>query len=193
MAGVYQLVTSLHDQLGNFFQNVFSYQLTEAGAGTHYTYAQSLNDQWQSDVQSSYLDLFGADVILDFISAKRVSPPGGPSNAQGIAMPGQAANPCVSSGIAVDIAWQTASGLNRPGHSYIGAFPNGAVLGDDIQAAYAALLAAWTADMLIVLTLGGGLGTATFGVYSRAVNVFNAAILGDLKPKLTMLNKRTLR
>ena len=192
MSGVYQLSTALHDLAGNFFQNVFSYELTEAGAATHYGYASALNDEWQTAVMPSYLDLFGNDVVLDFITAKRVSPPGGPSNAQTIAQPGSSIQVSISAGLAADIAWQTASNLNRPGHSYICCIPSGSVQGDFIQPAYAALLALWSGDMLSVLTLAGGLGTATFGVYSRKVNVFNNATIGDLKPKLTMLNKRTL-
>lgn len=192
MAHVYSIATSLHDLAGNFFQNVFHYQLTEAGVATPFGYADGLIDAWNLHCQADYLASFGNDVVHDFISAKRVTGGGGPSAQQTVALPGTDVQVSISAGMAADIAWQTASPLNRPGHTYMPCIPTGQVQGDFLQGPYLGALGAFRDDLLDTLALTGGLGNADFGVFSRKTSQFNKATVGQIKPKLTMLNKRTL-
>jgi hypothetical protein len=191
MTKVYQLATALHNSAGNFFQNVFSYQLTEAGSGVSaFEYADGLISAWLTAVESKYLDLFGNDVSLDFITAKRISAPGGPSASAIVGDFGSSSQLSSSSGASADVSWQTAASTNRPGHTYLGAFPFDSLKGDVFQAAYLGKVNTWITEMLVGLTLAGALGTATFGIYSRKLTTFAQANQGLLKPKATMMNRR---
>lgn len=192
MSHVYQLATSLHDQAGNFFQNVFAYELSEGGAATAFGYADALIDRWRIANMPDYLDCFGADVVLDFISAKRITGLGGPSAQQIVQSGGTQAQASISAGLAADIAWQSASPLNRAGHTFMCCGPSGGIIGDAIGVGYAAVLQTFITDQLTQLALAGGLGNADFGLFSRSTTQFNKIDIGQIKPKLTMLNKRTL-
>lgn len=193
MAHTYEVATSLHNFAGDFFQNVFAYELSEAGTHTPFEYADNLINVWVGANLTTYLDLFGSDVIFDFITAKRIDGGGGPSSSLISGVVATGPNPSVSAGIAADIAWQTAAGTNRPGHSYIGAVYDGALSGGQWTVPiFTGKATAFINKMLTALTLSGGAGNADFGIYSRKLHQFNKATAGILKPKPTMLNKRTL-
>lgn len=193
MAHTYELATSLHNFAGDFFQNVFAYELSEAGTHTGFEYADNFVNVWAGSKVTPYLDLFGNDCVLDFISCKRIDGPGGPSTTLIISQPGTGPQMSVSAGIAADIAWQTAAGTNRPGHSYIGGVYDGSLSGGQwISPGFTAKATTFINAMLTAVTLSGGAGNADFGIYSRKLHQFNKATAGILKPKPTMLNKRTL-
>ncbi len=192
MPNTYELTTSLHNFAGDFMQNVFAYSLSEAGSGTPFEYAKALCDQWAAIVLSDYMKLFGVDVLCDFISAKRITGGGGPSAVLISTGTGGGAQDSVSAGLAFDIQWQTGSGTNRPGHTYIGAPPNGSIDGGQWQTGYKNDVDTFIATILNTLTLAGALGSADFGVFSRKLAQWNVCHHGVKKPKPTMLNKRTL-
>jgi hypothetical protein len=192
MSEVYQLVTSLHDAGGNFFQNVFHYTLDELLAFTRFEYARKLIDQWIAAQEGDYLAAFGNDVLLDFVSAKCVTGTGGPSASVIRGAGGAGGAISVSSGLAIDVQWQHGGASNRPGHTFLASFPEGAVEGGSPQALYIASLAPWLLDMVAPLTLTGGAGTAQFGTFRRATGIANDNTVGIVRPKVTPMNKRTL-
>lgn len=192
MPETYQLLTNLHDPGGNFVANVFHYSLSEAGSATPFEYAQALIAKWILDLQTKYLKLLGNDTVFDFISAKRVSGTGGPSAFAIVQAIGQGAHGSDAAGLAADVQWQTASGNNRPGHTYIAPVPQNAWDAGAWAAPFTTDVAAWILQMKNSMTLAGALGTADFGVFTRKGKIFNGVKEGQLLPKPTMLNKRTV-
>jgi hypothetical protein len=192
MSGVYKLLAGLHNGAGNFFANIFTYQLTEAGSGHPFDYAGALIDEWQSTNETDYLALMGSDVVLDFYQAKKVSGAGGPSASKARAANGGGFTSSISAQLAADVIWVTASSNNRFGHTYVGSIFEGALQQDFFSVGFIAAAATWIADMLPVMTLAGALGTATLGVYTRKTGTFNAALDGRLAQKATTMNKRAL-
>jgi len=193
MPAVYELLTACHDFAGNFIQNVFHYQLTEAGTATPYEYAKALANKWfASPTFTDFLALLGGDVVVDFITARKITGGGGPSATVIVNAVGTGGANSVCSAVAADVAWQAANATNRPGHTFISSFPDGALQSGTWQNAFAGNVTTWIGDMLAVLTLAGALGTATFGHFTRKTQAFDAQKSGELKPKPTALNKRTL-
>lgn len=192
MSNTYELATSLHNFAGDFYQNVFAYELSEAGAFSAWEYADKLLTQWETTVETDYMALMGSDCVLDFISAKRISGAGGPT-ATHIRQTGSgAATLSISTGIALDIAWITNSGTNRPGHTYITGVYDGSIVGGQWNGGFLAFADVLAADLLTQLTLAAGAGNADFGVWSRKLAQFNKAQHHVNRPKPTMLNRRTL-
>lgn len=193
MSHVYSLVTNLHGGSGCFFANVFHFDLSESGSGVApWDYADSLVASWISTINSSYLALFGDDVTLDFITAKKVNGTGGPSSAHAVAAAGSAASQSSTTGASADVQWQTSSTNNRPGHTYLAAFPYDQLQADAFQALFVGHVGTWIGKMITPLTLAGALGNATFGIYTRKTDTFNVANSGRIRPKATMMNKRLL-
>lgn len=192
MSHIYEVASSLHNYAGDFFQNVFAFEVTEAGAATPYEYAKALIDAVDTNMTTEYLALFGLDVILDFYSSKRITGGGGPSSTKIKGLGGPAGTSSISAGIAFDIAWQNASATNRPGHTYIGSVYDGSLIAGQWAPAYVTLIGTWITKMLTNVTLSGGLGTAVFGTFTRKTQTLSPITHGVAKPKPTMLNKRTL-
>lgn len=192
MSNTYELKTSLHDLSGNFFQNVFAYSLAEAGTATPFEYADALITTWLTNIGPNYMAMMGSDIILDFVSARRITGGGGPTATQIANIPGTAANPSIASGLAFDIAWQTAAATHRPGHTFLAGMADGAIAGAQWANAFLLDVDAFIGAITGVLALAGALGNATFGVFSRKLAQFNAVLHGVKKPKPTTLNKRSL-
>jgi hypothetical protein len=193
MPKVYQVVTNCHNAQGNFFQNVFHYELSEGGSGTTpFQYADALIDAWLAAIEGAYLDLFGNDVKLDYVQAKRIQTPGGPTSSRIVGDDGSGSNLSVSSGAAADFQWQHAGPLNRPGHSYIPCFQSGALQGDVFQPSYLARAATFTTAMVNPLTLAGALGSADFVIWSRKTSTAHIVTLGQVIPKATVMGRRLL-
>lgn len=191
MPATYRLATYMHNGAGNFFQNVFSYELSEAGSGVGaFEYADALIAAYISHTQTDYLGLFGSDVVLDYYTAKRITGAGGVSASRASGEVGAAAGLCSTAGASADVQWQTNSPLNRPGHSYIASFPSGSIQGDVFTAAYGLKISAWITKMLAVMPLAGALGDAVFKIYSRKGDISYTVNSGILRPKATMMNRR---
>jgi hypothetical protein len=192
MSNTYQLVTAMHNGAGNFAQNVFHASLSEAGVGEAWDYANALITAWLLDNATNYLAFFGDDVVLDYMSAKRVSGLKGPSAVQSVTSAGGNTNFSISAGIGADIAWQSGSPLNRPGHTYLPYLYKAAIEEDSWAASFETTAANFINSILAGGTLAGALGTYEMGLFSRSTFQFNKFTHGQLMPKPTMLNKRTL-
>ncbi len=192
MPNTYSISFAMHDLGGNFVQNVFHFSLAESGSASPYEYADALITAWRATNQASYLDLLGSDVTVDFAQAKRVSGAGGPTAMQIVVDTGTGSGVSGASGLGADLQWQTQSTLNRPGHTYIGCFPALEFTSGFFSSAYQTKCGLFVTAIGTALTLAGGFGTATFGVFTRKTATFNAMKHGRLLPKPTMLNKRTL-
>lgn len=190
MPGVYALLTGMHNGAGNFFSNVFHYSLSEAGAGHPFDYANALIDAFKAGAETDYLNLLGSDVVLDFYQARKVNGSKGPSATQTSGNTGTGPDVSISSQLAADVAWITASALNRFGRTFLGGIYNGSFSEDFYSPAFLLKIAAWVGVMKNALTLAGALGTATFGVYTKKTDTFNAALDGQIQTKASMFNKR---
>jgi hypothetical protein len=192
MPNTYQLVTNMHDPAGNYVANVFHYSLSEGGSASPFEYAQALVAKWLTSVSLDFLKLLGNDTLLDFVTAKRVSGTGGPTASTIVTSTGTGAGSSLMSGAAADLQWQTASSNNRPGHTYVAPIPDGSYTAGSWVAPFTTNVGTFITTLKTQLTLTGSLGTADFGVYTRKTKVFNICKEGQLRPKPTMLNKRTL-
>jgi hypothetical protein len=192
MPGVYKLMAGYHNGGGNFFANIWSFQLSEAGTGHPWDYANALITKFAATNEAPLLDCLGNDVVLDFYQCKKVNGGGGPSATQGRGSFGTGSAVSVTSQLAADISWIVTSANNRFGHSYLGAIPEGALEGDVFQVGYLVTVAAFVNAMVTQLTLAGALGTAVFGVYTKKTDTFNSCDKGLIKPKATVMNKRAL-
>lgn len=193
MTATYQLVTNMHNNVGNYFTNVFHYELSESGSGvTPFEYADRLISAWVAGLEAKYLDLLGSDVAIDFYTAKKVNNGGGPTSARQSGNFGTGALSSSSSGAAGDVQWQSASPLNRPGHTYLAAFPYSFLQGDIFQSGYTNKVGIWITQMILPLTLAGALGSADFTLFTRKTNTNHVIVSGQLRPKATMMNRRLL-
>jgi|SRR3954447_14435322 hypothetical protein len=192
MANTYSLLTAMHDAAGNFSSNVFHFQLSEAGTDNAYGYATKLINAWLANSKTTYLVCLGSDVILDFVQAKRITGGGGPSATRIVAEIGTGSATSRSAGLCADIAWQCNAGTNRPAHTYIPSIPGDAMDSGFFTPGYGTVIDDFTITMLTAYTLSGADGNADFGQFSRKLSQFNKATSATLKPKPTMLNKRTL-
>jgi hypothetical protein len=190
MPGVYQLLTGLHNSAGNFFSNVWHYQLTEAGSGSPFDYANALIDGWKAAVEVDYLNLMGNDVVLDFLQCKKVDGAKGPSATQISGDTGTGPAESISSQLAADVAWITASALNRFGRTFIGGIYNGSFSQDLFAPTFLVKVAAYVLAMKTAITLAGALGSATFGIWTKKTSTFNVAKEGQIQQKATTMNKR---
>lgn len=193
MSGNYVLSTSIHNGAGNFFQNVFHYVLSEAGSGTTpFEYADGLISKWITSILPSYLALMGQDVVLDFITARKLPPAGGIASVRVIQSAGSDTHNSISAGLAGDVAWLTNAPSNKPGHSYVSCLPTNAIDTDAITSAFFTKFGNWIAAMITPLTLAGALGDATFSMFTRKTATMHTVTTGLIKPKLTAIGRRLL-
>jgi hypothetical protein len=193
MPNTYEQVFNCHDLAGNFFVNVFHYSLSESGTHTPFEYAQALNSAVVSDPRyGDYLAILAPDAFVDFITAKRITGTGGPSATNIRNEAGTSGTQSTSIAYAADIQWQSGAASNRPGHTFIAPMPGDSMVASVFQAGYKILVDTFITDMLVQLTLGGTAGTADFGHFTRKTKVFDKNTSGNLRPKVTALNKRTL-
>lgn len=191
MAHVYQLSTYCHNGAGNFFQKVWHFELSEAGSGVSpFSYADALISAFITTNEPKLVDCFGSDVVLDYYAAKRITGGGGPAQTRASGTVGLGATISASSGSAADITWQTASPLNRPGHTFLPAFPYSFLQGDAFIGAAFTKYSNFINIMLTPLTLAGAFGSATFVVYTRKTTTAFTVDSGSLRPKATMMNRR---
>jgi hypothetical protein len=191
MSAVYELKTWLHNLSGNFFQNVFHYDHPESASISPWAHAKNLITAWATNIQPSYLAILGADVLLDFITARRVTGGGGPSATTVANASGTGAADSISAGLAIDVAWINSAPTNRLGHTYICCNPQGVLDGDQWNNGYVTDVDTWISDQSTNLVLGGGDGNAVFGMFTRKTALIHANISGEVRPKPTLLNKRT--
>lgn len=191
MAGIYQLSTYCHNGAGNFFQNVFCFELSEAGSGVGpFEYADALISKFVTSNEPKYVDCFGSDVVLDYYTSKKIDPTGGPSASRASGTVGLGATVSGSAGSAADIQWQTNSPLNRAGHTFMCAWPYSFLQGDVFTNAAIIKFAALITALTTPLTLSGALGDATFKIFSRKTAAVYTVNSGTVRPKATMMNRR---
>jgi hypothetical protein len=185
----YEISLSMHNQAGNFFQNVFAYDVNEAGGHSAFDYADDLITKWIAQNEISFLALLGDDVILDFYTARRVSGSKGPA-ATGISgNAGSAASASLTTGLCADVFWLNGSITNRGGHTFVGGPPAGSISGDLWQGGYSTKIATWVTNMLTALNIIGP-SSATFSTFSRKLGSVSHITKGILRPKATMMNRR---
>lgn len=192
MPNLYELTTNLHNLSGNYFSNVFHYEIDDSGGPTPFNFAKALITAWDSLVSTSYSMLLGQDVFLDYYKAKRVATTGGPSCLKLSSISGGGSTDSVSAGLCGDVQWQNSNPSNRAGHSYIGGIYQAAVDGDRPAVGFVADVATWVGVMLVPVVLGGGMGNAVFSTFQRKAGTWTHVSAGNLSPKVTLLNKRTV-
>jgi len=192
MANVYELVLGGTNGGGNFFENVWHYLLDEAGASNAFEYAQHLITAWQAAAQNKWRDCIGSDCQLNLIHAKRRTGGGGLSAVGAVNLAGTGAGQSVSNGLCADIAWVSQSPINRPGHTFVPAVPEGMLFQDGWDPSYVASLDTFAQEMETPLTLTGGLGTATFTLYHTGPGTNHLIIAHDIRSKPTYLGRRIL-
>jgi hypothetical protein len=190
---VYQLKIGGVVNSKNFFENVWHYQISESNPAAQGTICDALITAWEAAVQTAYLNCLGTDVVVNLANAKRINNGGGYTVTKTINQTGTSmGSASFSAAVAADIAWYPPGPSNKAGHTYICGIPTSGVVGDIIQAGYDALLVAFAIAQDALLPLGGGLGDALFGLYSRKTDTFTRTLDFATKSKLTGFNKRTL-
>jgi hypothetical protein len=190
---IYELVTSLHDGAGNFFQNVFHYRNPEGiSADSPYSHAAAVADGFISDVESDYMQVFGSDIVLDFISCKRITSGGGPSATRIRGTLGGGFAVSVNAGSAADVAWQTAGASHRPGHTFLPGLPDGSFLSGKLQGVEVAAIDTFATTFESGFVMAGAEGSAEPVIFSRKLAVGDDILAHDIRAKITYLNKRSL-
>lgn len=192
MSAIYEVKTWLHNQVGNFFQNTFHYDHPESAAVSPWQHAKNLATQWITDVVGDYLKLMGTDVVFDFLTARKVSGGGGPTATEIVNLVGTGGALSMSAGLCADIQWICQNPNNRMGHCYIGGVPDGALFGDIWQIPFPADCGTFITTILANLVLPMADGSAVFGTYTKKTGVIHTNEAGELRPKPTCLNKRTV-
>lgn len=185
---VFSLQVCGHDQGGNFVENVHHFRRAATGGPSAYADATSLLANWQTNCQADYLACMGDDYRLDFVSARRIGTPGGPSANVTVALNGTGGTPSASAGLGGDIALIVGDEAH-PGHIYMPCAPQGGIVGDVMDAGYVAALAAYVADLQGL----GGIGFEfQLCVVHRKTGDFSVVTDAEVRVKPTLLNKRTL-
>lgn len=187
---VYALNTWAHNARGNFFQNVFHYQVDDSALNDPFKSARDLTEAWASFLKTSYLKCLGADCILDFLSARKVGGGGGPSATKIMGDAGTAGLESATTSMAADICWIVNAATHRFARSFIGGIPADAILSDVWSVVFAGNVALFIAEMLKPLVVAAT--NATFGLFSRKTQQFAPATDGVLRLKPTGMNRRTV-
>jgi hypothetical protein len=185
----YALNTWLHNGRGNFFQNVFHYSVDDSALNDPFKSARDLCDAWATGLKAKYLAMFGMDVRLDFLSARKVSTGGGPSATKIMGDAGAQLVESISTALAADIVWIVNAATHRFARSFIGGFSIDSILQDVWTPAFSGEVALFIAEMLKPLAVGAT--NAIFGLFSRKTQNFSPATDGQLRLKPTGMNKRT--
>jgi len=180
------------DVQGNYWVNVWNYFVEGDDTTSPLEVAQDLAAQWQSAVLDSYRALIPSDVTILALKVRCVSAGGGPSVIVALSMPGASADQAQTTGTSPNVAWYPTTTPWKIGHTYLPAvdvvsFINGAFVGS-----YIILVTTWINDMLApIVGLPGG-NTATFALLDKETMVSNIVFTGLLRPKITLMNRRTL-
>jgi hypothetical protein len=189
-AELYELSMNCHDASGNFFMSRWNFELVSSGTTDPWALAGDLITAFIANVEPKIAHCLGSDIIIDFYKAKRVKPLGGPSNLKISGVSGLAATESMSSGVAADIVWQNTNASNKPGHTFVGGVFDGALIGSQWQAGLSAAIATLIVELITGFAVGAT--TATLSILSKKVGTWTHATHGNLSPKPTMMNKRTL-
>jgi hypothetical protein len=187
---LYELSMNCHDQSGNFFMSRWNLELVTSGPTDPWALAGDIITAWVAHIEPKITPMLGDDVSIDFYKCKRVKPTGGPSNLKISGVFGTAATLCSSSGVSADIVWQNTNTSNRPGHTFIGGVFDQSLQGSQWQAGFATK----AADFITTLITGFAVGatTAVLAILEKKLGSWTHATHGNLSPKPTMMNKRTL-
>jgi hypothetical protein len=191
MAGVYQLVLGQVDPAGNYWENVFHFNNSEAIISDPWSAAKDLCDTFVSAVLPAFAALLGTDNTCNLMSAKKVSGAGGPTAFEGIATIGTGTGVGVSPVVAADIAVFPGGLANRAGHIYISGFSTGALTSGEWQSPFPATVVAFTGALASMTVTTGG-NSVNYGTYTKSTKHCTNAVHFNLKPKPTGMNKRTL-
>jgi hypothetical protein len=189
MDGVYECVVAGVNQNGQFAENVFHFQVT-GSSGDEYATAIDLCNSFSGTSFAGLLSCMGSAATINILYAKKVDGLGGASIYVPIHMGGAITGAILSNAMAIDIAWYPGGALNRAGRTYVWGVPAAQVVGDVIQTALVTAANAFIAQIITPLVLSAG--TAVFGTFTRKTKAFTPATHGNLRPKLTGLNKRTV-
>lgn len=187
---MYRLTVGFVASGKNFGINTFHYVMDDAGFSSQFAAAQALVNAWQTTILPVYQDCFAEDVTINILTAKRVSSGGGPSAAGIVSVVGTIAQVALTAAIAACIKWICPDPDNRMGHSFMGGVPEGGIESDNFQALYITPILTWIGAMTVNLAVGAV--NAVFSKYDRKTGLHYPISDGQLNPKASGFNKRTL-
>jgi hypothetical protein len=189
---IFALTLHCRSEGGNAFLNVFHYQCTIPSDSNAYEEAVALIDAFDTINTGKFLALLSETATLDFYSCKRISTGGGPTSTRNANSMGSTIGAGASSGLGANLAWISASPNNRFARNIIAGLAVGSFSGEVWSAAFIQACSDFIGVMKTPLVLAGDKGSATFVQYTKKTKTGTTITDGTLRPKPTMLNKRTL-
>jgi len=167
MAKVYALVVTGNSD-GQFVQNVFHYQGSEAGSFDGFSWAFDLISAWTAANESSFLACMPGTYTLLSYRARRVSSPGGPTALQLSGASGTFSGNTSTAGQSVEIGIPAVvAGKNVTGKIFLPGVPSGVWLDNFLDPTYKSIVDAFGIQQLISLSGPATGSTYDYGVYRR--------------------------
>jgi hypothetical protein len=189
---IFALTAHLRSAGGNSFINVWHYQGTVPSTSNAFEWSKALLQSFAATNEASFLKLMAPETTLDFYSARRVSIGGGTTATLISASNGSAVGSAASSGLGANIAWVSNANNNRFARTIVAGLTNEDMVGEAWTMAFTQNVQFFVTAMTLPLQLGANEGDATFCQYTKKTKAGTIITDGLLRPKPTMLNKRTL-
>lgn len=174
----------------NFGMNVFHYQMDDSLFSSEWAAAQALANAFVTTIIPLISNMQSNDVTINIVTARRIDGGGGLSASSVVNVTGNQPGPTISSVLAACFKWITADPDNRPGRTFVGGVVGAAISDETWQAAF--LTPALTFIAAMTVNLAVGLANAVFGKYDRKSATFFPITDGQLNPKPSGFNKRSL-
>lgn len=188
--GTFEVVVGGRDGHGNFALNRFIYTSSVPPTNETEAFAQAfdLATFFGSFTITPLTGCMGDDCEINILFARHIGTLGGSAAYNNIVTNGTFGTDSFSNVVAADVAWLPGGAGNNPGHTYVWGVPITGVDQGALQDALITALQAFAANMLIAIV--GGVATYTFGILSRKLATVTPVTNGNVRPKLTGLNKR---
>lgn len=191
--GTYRLTAHLHNAKGYFWENVFNYAVVGSPVDdSKFATALALADAWVAKIGAAFLHCMGADTLLDVVTARCIDPLPGSTASSIVGSNSDQVNAGMTAGAAADIVWIDGGDTGRFSRTFLANPPEGMLEGDSFVAAYITAVDAWALLMTAELSLGAGVGNGSFVHYVEKTKTVHAIVVGDVRDKASMLNKRTI-
>lgn len=189
--GTFEVVIGGRDGTGNFALNrwVFVADTPPTTITEAFTAAKALIEAFISLRLSFLLDCMGTDCLINVAFAKHIGTLGGSAAYAITNEDGTGSSVSAANVVAVDVAWLPGGTSSRPGHTYLWGVPKTEVQESGISDALLLLIQTFITEMKTALVTGAG--TFLFNILTRKTGALTAVTDGNVRPKITGLNKRT--
>lgn len=189
--GTFEMVVAGRDGQGNFALNrwIFLSGTEPATSAECFTQAKALAENFISLVLPSLLACMGTDCLINVAYARHIGTLGGSAAYVLTNEDGTGSSVSSANVIAADVGWLPGGTTNRPGHTFVWGIPKAEIQESTLSDALLLLLQTFITNM--IAGVAADAFNFTFQILSRAVHALTPVTAGNVRPKITGLNKRT--